>query len=312
MNYIYYPYYFKKICDDYLLVNMVGEHIFLNSDEFKFMACEKYDKLSDSKIMELVSRNFIVELENREFTEDLLAIKLRSRKDFLNYFTSLHMVVLTLRCNCICDYCHASSAGLAAFNTDMNFEIAKNVLDKIFESPTSEIKIEFQGGEPSLNWDVLKYFVLDAERRIKFYNNRYLNFVICTNLFSLSDEQLEFLVKHNVEISTSCDGTKNMHDLHRKSYDGNSSYDNFVCNLNRVRKSKGANSCDALLTVTKDNLYCLDKVIDEYIYLGFHSVFIRALNPYGYAIKNKKELSYSTEEFLEQYEKALNYYIIFK
>lgn len=307
MNYIYYPYYFKKICDDYLLVNMVGEHIFLNSDEFKFMACEKYDKLSDSKIMELVSRNFIVELENREFTEDLLAIKLRSRKDFLNYFTFLHMVVLTLRCNCICDYCHASSAGLAAFNTDMNFEIAKNVLDKIFESPTSEIKIEFQGGEPSLNWDVLKYFVLDAERRIKFYNNRYLNFVICTNLFSLSDEQLEFLVKHNVEISTSCDGTKNMHDLHRKSYDGNSSYDNFVCNLNRVRKSKGANSCDALLTVTKDNLYCLDKVIDEYIYLGFHSVFIRALNPYGYAIKNKKELSYSTEEFLEQYEKALNY-----
>ena len=100
MNYIYYPYYFKKICDDYLLVNMVGEHIFLNSDEFKFMACEKYDKLSDSKIMELVSRNFIVELENREFTEDLLAIKLRSRKDFLNYFTSLHMVVLTLCCNC--------------------------------------------------------------------------------------------------------------------------------------------------------------------------------------------------------------------
>ena len=44
----------------------------------------------------------------------------------------LHMVVLTLRCNYICDYCHASSAGLAAFNTDMNFEIAKNVLDKIF------------------------------------------------------------------------------------------------------------------------------------------------------------------------------------
>ena len=49
------------------------------------------------------------------------------------------------------------------------------------------------------------------------------------------------------------------------------------CNLNRVRKSKGANSCDALLTVTKDNLYCLDKVIDEYIYLGFHSVLYQSI-----------------------------------
>lgn len=64
-----------------------------------------------------------------------------------------------------------------------------------------------------------------------------------------------------------------------------------------MRKSKGANSCDALLTVTKDNLYCLDKVIDEYIYLGFHSVFIRALNPYGYAIKNKKSFHILQKNF---------------
>lgn len=112
---------------------------------------------------------------------------------------------------------------------------------------------------------------------------------------------------HHVAISTSCDGPKNLYDLHRKSRNNDSAHDRFIRNLQRVRTIE--NDVDALLTVTKDNLYHLREVIDYYKKLGFYNMFIRALNPYGYARKNKKSLTYSIDEFVEAYKDAL-YYII--
>jgi uncharacterized protein len=304
-----YPYYFKKYRDQFLVVNMVGEHIFLLPNDFEFFVTEKYSLLSEYAKMQLYSRNFISDSNEQDLVEDLLAVKLRSRKNFLSYFTSLHMVVLTLRCNCFCDYCHASSQDLNSNETDMSLTTAKRVLDTILESPSPDIKIEFQGGEPSLNWPVLEYFVLEGEKRIKKTPGRYLSFVICTNLFEISSNQLSFLNQHHVCISTSCDGPKKLYDLHRKARDHGSAFDKFIRNLAFVRNVKGEDSVDALLTVTKDNLHFLKDVIDFYIKLRFHSVFIRALNPYGYARKNKKDLDYSMELFVREYKKALLYII---
>ena len=112
---------------------------------------------------------------------------------------------------------------------------------------------------------------------------------------------------HHVAISTSCDGPKNLYDLHRKSRNNDSAHDRFIRNLQRVRTIE--DDVDALLTVTKDNLHHLREVIDYYKELGFYNMFIRALNPYGYARKNKKSLTYSIDEFVEAYKDAL-YYII--
>jgi sulfatase maturation enzyme AslB (radical SAM superfamily) len=55
------------------------------------------------------------------------------------------MVVVTLRCNQICSYCHASSKDVNAKNYDMDLNTARKVVDMIFESPSPSIKIEFQG-----------------------------------------------------------------------------------------------------------------------------------------------------------------------
>ena len=57
------------------------------------------------------------------------------------------------------------------------------------------------------------------------------------------------------------------------------------------------------------NITRLKEVIDEYVKLGYNTIFLRALNPYGNAIKNKKELEYSADEFIEAYKDALNYII---
>lgn len=302
-----YPFYFKKFEDRYLVVNVVGEHVFLDGKDFEMLLAKDYSHLSSRAKLELESRGFISDTEDKDFIEDLLATKLRSRKAFLNDFTSLHMVVLTLRCNCHCDYCHASAKSLISHESDMSIETAKEVLNVILQSPSRFLKIEFQGGEPSLNWPALKYFVEQGKKIIKEQTDKYLEFVICTNLYDLSDEQIDFLIENQVAISTSCDGPKYLHDLHRKSQKGDSTYDRFLKNLRKIQEKKGKNDTGALLTVTKDNLFHLPEVIDQYIELGFQTIFIRALNPYGYALDNQSFLGYSTDEFVCKYEEALHY-----
>jgi len=301
------PFQFSHLEDDFLITNIVGEHAFLSKVDFKNLISGDYETLSESAALTLESRHFLVQEDNQELVEKMLAIKLRSRKNYLEYFTSLHMVVLTLRCNCCCDYCHASSKDMSINGVDMDTKTASAVLNCILESPSNDIKIEFQGGEPTLNWDTLKFIVLEGEKRIKKQSNRQLSFVVCTNLMDVSDEQLAFYKDHHVDISTSCDGPQYYHDLHRKARDGTSSYVGFKNNLDRVRKEMGFDSVSALLTVTNDNLPHLKEIINHYDELGFKNIFIRALNPYGYAQKNEASLSYSTEEFLMYYKQALEY-----
>lgn len=306
------PFNFERINDTYvLLTNIAGESIFLSNSDFEAICDEQFDFLPEDVVNEMSSKHFISADDNVNLCIELLANKLRSRKNYINDFTSLHMIVLTLRCNCMCSYCHASSKGGLGdsnYDYDMNMETAKNTVDIIFKSPSKIIKIEFQGGEPILNFDVLKFIVLYAEKVNSMYKKD-LSFVICTNLLELPDDKLEFLNEHKVDISTSCDGTKELHDFCRKSLISDSSYDTFIENLIRSRNVYGVDGPSALLTVTRNNLYSLRKIIDHYIQLGFDNMFIRALNPYGYAVDNVETLGYSVNEFVSSYKDALSYII---
>lgn len=305
------PFTFKRLDNNKVfIVNIVGEFLIINKLHFEMLVNEDFKFIPEDIKMQLLARHFICGKEDLEFTEDLLAIKLRTKKDYLSDFTSLHMVVLTLRCNCMCSYCHASSKGLDEDNKryDMSIETAQKTVDMIFESPSNYIKIEFQGGEPLLNWPVLKYIVMYAEGKNK-QKNKNLSFVICTNLLSIDEEKLLFIKKHNIDISTSCDGPQYYHDKNRKSLISASAYETFINNLHLCKKFLGENAVSALLTVTKGNLYNLREVVDEYRNLGFKNVFIRALNPYGYAVDNKESLFYDVKDFIEEYKKALRYII---
>lgn len=303
------PFNFKKLDEEnQLLINQVGEFLRISNSDFNSFYSEKLS--SNNKIYgELKAKNFLADNEdNLNLAIEMLATKLRTRKSFVSDFTALHMIVITLRCNCLCKYCHASSVDLQKKDFDMDWETAKNTIDMIFQTPCNEIKIEYQGGEPLLNWEIIKESILYA----KFLNKiakKNLEFIICSNLMEITDEQIMFCKKHKINISTSLDGPKCYHDKHRKSRIKDSSYDCFIENLSRVRKALGNDACSALLTITKDNLYSLKEVINHYIELGFNNIFLRALNPYGNAIVNSSELSYSVDEFVKEYIKALEYII---
>lgn len=307
-EYILLPFNFKHISSDtILLVNQAGEHLFIPENEFRDF-CNKGLEPTNKHYRELKAKHFLTTKEDKDTVLNMLATKLRTRKAYIADFTSLHMIVATLRCNCLCKYCHASSVDIDSKNYDMDFDTAKKTIDMIFQTPSADIKIEFQGGEPLLNWEIIKQSILYAEFLNKFAKKN-IGFVICTNLMQIKKEQIAFFRKHNVEISSSLDGPKELHDYNRKSRILDSSYDAFIKNSKEVNKILGSNGCSPLLTITKTNIDKLRKVIDEYINLGFNNVFLRALNPYGNAIQNKENLDYTTEEFVEAYKDALNYII---
>jgi uncharacterized protein len=306
-RYLIFPFTFCRMpAQQLLLVNQAGEFIFISSEDFNSFIIGSLDTKSQT-FLDLKSKHFVTDTD-KDTTVDLLATKLRTRKGFLRNFTALHMVVVTTRCNFCCDYCHASSTPSEQKTGDMSLDTAKKVVNMIFRSPSPTIKIEFQGGEPILNWNVVRKIVEYAE----FLNRRVqkgLEFVLCTNLTLVDESILKFLKKHRVMISTSLDGPKELHDAHRISRNAKSGYDLFMKKLELTRNFIARDRCSALLTVTKSNINRLSEVVNEYLDLGFNGIFLRALNPYGRAKSGWEKFGYSSEEFLESYKNTIEYII---
>ncbi len=307
--YVLLPFHFKRFPNSkILIVNEVGEYQFLEPNLFDNLVSYRLDPKSkvflDLKGKHLATDTNVTPLIN------LLATKYRTKKAFLKNFTILHMVVVTLRCNHRCHYCHASSQSPESTQWDMEEETAINVVRTIMETPAPAVKIEFQGGEPTLNFNIVKTIVKKA-KAINQSKKKDLSFVICTNLVKLSEPILNFLKKENILVSTSLDGPKEIHDRHRILREGGSSYDLFFEKLETCRRALGKENVSALMTTTRDSLSNLNLIIDEYLSRSFHSIFIRSLNPYGYASDqaNRANLSYPMEAFTEAYKEALLYII---
>ncbi len=254
----------------------------------------------------------LVAIEDVDLPIHLTAVKLRSRKAFLKEFTSLHMVVLTAACNCRCRYCQASSLppdtpeGQAMH---MSKKTAANVAKLILQTPAPSIKIEFQGGEPTLNRETLVYFVKLIEKLNRKQSGKHIEFIVCSNLVYIDDELLSFFKQHDIAVSTSLDGPRQVHDQNRICRNGASGYDLFYRHLLRARELLGHDSCSPLPTITRANLDRLREVVDEYNRLGFSGIFLRPINPYGFAREEWQTLSFPVEEFVAAYKDTLDHII---
>jgi His-Xaa-Ser system radical SAM maturase HxsB len=289
-----------------VIVNEAGEYYFLSPNEWNNFITLGV-RQNTSLFLDLKSKHFLTDTSIPPVI-NLLATKYRTKKGFLRYFTALHMMVITLRCNHKCKYCQVSSDEADAYKWDMKPDTAVKIVDLIFSSPSPHIKIEFQGGEPLLNWNPVKTAVEYAEKKNKT-KKKWLEFVICTNLMSIDEEKLNYIKKHNINISTSLDGPKYIHDKNRVTRNGSSSYDIFCNNLKLAREIIGEDKISALMTTSRLSLKHIKEIIDEYVRLGFPGIFLRSLNPYGFATQNQEELGYSVDEFLEVFREAIDYII---
>jgi His-Xaa-Ser system radical SAM maturase HxsB len=210
--------------------------------------------------------------------------------------------------NCI--YCHASSKPAGCREFDMDKETAKKTVDFIFQSPSKKITIEFQGGEPLLNWEIVKYITEYAGQKNK-EAKKDLIITLVTNLSEMDEEKMDYLINHNVSVCTSLDGPKELHDYNRKSSTG-SSYEKVVFWIKKFqeeymkRKIKDR-KINALVTLTKKSLEYPEEIIDEYVRLGLTDIHLRFLNKLGVAKKSWDKITYSANDYLSFWKKSVCY-----
>ncbi len=187
----------------------------------------------------------------------------------------------------------------------MSEETAERGLAIALQSPSPRLKIEFQGGEPLLNFPLVAKIVLAAKQAGTKIGKK-IDFVIASNLALLTDEILAFCKAHDVFLSTSLDGPANLHNKNRPRPGGNS-YELAVRGIKRAQEILGHDRVSALMTTTDASLDRVEEIVDEYISLGFGGIFLRPLSPYGFAIKTKQFNRYNGGRWFDFYRQGLRY-----
>lgn len=289
----------------YLLTNEVGEHLTASRKQLEDYIKKTVSKDSDF-YHDLKSKHFLID-DDSNVALDLLALKYRTKAQKISQFTALHLFVVSLRCDYTCQYCQVSRQTDDKTAYDMSEETANRSLDFVFKSPSPAVKIEFQGGEPLLNFEIIKYVVLAAIERNK-QHKKHLLFVITTNLTFLSDDVLTFCLEYGIFLSTSLDGPEDLHNKNRPRPLKNG-YKLTVDGIKKAQLTLGFNKVGALMTTTEASLTRVKEIIDEYLALEIDCIFLRPLSPYGFAIKNKQTDKYNLDRWFEFYKEGLDYII---
>jgi len=287
--------------DRYVLTNFVGEYIVLPEPRLQELIRHQLPQ-NVPEYDDLKSKHFLLDGDST-VALDLLSVKYRTKQAFLSNFTGLFLFVVSLRCDHSCPYCQVSrqSADKNAF--DMSLASAEKAIDFMFQSPSPTLKVEFQGGEPLLNFELIQAIVERVNVRNQ-HEGRQIQYVITSNLVYLTDEILEFAKLHDIVFSTSLDGPEGLHNRNRPR-PGANSYQLAIDGIRRIRETLGMDRVAALMTTTEASLPQVREIIDEYVALGFDSIFLRPLSPYGFAVKTGMAGRYQTEQWLEFYRQGL-------
>ncbi len=240
------------------------------------------------------------------------ARRVRGRRRFLRYGPNLHILVVTLRCNETCVYCHASRADMDAVHTDMSPEVAEKSINLALQSTSPRLTFEFQGGEPLVNFPVMKHAIEYAVERNKAHGKE-IEFTLVSNLSLLDDEKLDYLISNKVQICTSVDGPEALHNKQRVLPSGNA-YQLTASGIRRVNERYLAAGLDpvlyhveALPTITRAALDKPKEIVDAFIDLGCRSIFLRPVDPFGFAGKTHDKIEYDRSRYMEFYRTAVDY-----
>lgn len=289
--------------DTYVATNLAGEYAVLDREAVSRLVNHEL-RPDTPEYVELRARHFLVD-DTTSVAPELLAIKLRTRYERLAEFTGLHIFVVTLRCEHSCPYCQVSRQSEDRQRYDMSEEVASKSIDLALSSPSRAIKIEFQGGESLLNLPRIKQIVHEAKEKNRLARKD-LQFVVATNLALIDDDALRFFREHDVHISTSLDGPRDLHNKNRPR-PGHDSYERTVSGIDRARHELGPDRVSALMTTTLASLSRVQDIIDEYATRDFEGIFLRPLSPYGFAVKTKSFQSYNADRWLQFYKEGLDY-----
>ena len=228
----------------------------------KYSAEDIEDALSD--IQELID------------AEELFAADIY--KDYVIDFKKRQTVVKALclhiahDCNLACKYCFAEEGEYHGRRALMSFEVGKKALDFLIANSGNRINLEvdFFGGEPLMNWNVVKQLVEYGRSQEKEHNKKF-RFTLTTNGVLLNDEIMEFCNKEMSNVVLSLDGRPEVNDRMRPFRNGKGSYELIVPKFQKFAKSRGEKDYFVRGTFTRNNLDFGNDVL-HYADLGFEKL----------------------------------------
>ena len=215
---------------------------------------EKYPQLDASELEACYGDVQALKDEGLLFAEDVYSDKadiLKTKNDVIKALC-LHVAHT---CNLNCDYCFASQGKYQGDRALMSFEVGKRALDFLIENSGTRVNLEvdFFGGEPLMNWDVVKQLVEYGRSREKECHKRF-RFTLTTNGVLIDDDVIDFCNKEMHNVVLSLDGRKEVHDHLRKNMAGEGSYDKIVPKFNQLVDSRNGEGYYVRGTFTHNNV----------------------------------------------------------
>ncbi len=225
--------------------------------------------------------------EIREAVEELLSLKEAGMlytediyEAYIDSFAKRETIVKALclhiahDCNLACRYCFAGEGEYHGRRELMSFEVGKKALDFLVANSGNRVNLEvdFFGGEPLMNWDVVKKLVLYGRSIEKEHNKRF-RFTMTTNGILLDEEKLAFINREMGNLVLSLDGRREVHDRMRPRRGGQGSYDEILPKFLRAAESRGQMNYYVRGTYTRYNLDFAEDVL-HFADLGFKQISV--------------------------------------
>lgn len=255
-------------------------------DEVTYDVISMYEDNDADRIVEAL-KNSYDESEIREAIEEVEELKKSEQlftediyRQYITDFKSRQTVVKAMclhiahDCNLACKYCFAEEGEYHGRRALMSLEVGKKALDFLIENSGNRrnLEVDFFGGEPLMNFDVVKELVAYGRSKEKEYNKNF-RFTLTTNGVLLNDEIAEFLNKEMANVVLSLDGRQEVNDKMRPFRNGKGSYELIVPKFQKLADSRNQTNYYVRGTFTRDNLDFSQDVI-HFADLGFKQMSI--------------------------------------
>ena len=196
--------------------------------------------VTEAEIRECIADVAELERQGRLFSPDTFAPMAGVLKERSGDVVKALCLHVAHTCNLNCAYCFASQGKYHGERALMSFETGKRALDFLIEHSGSRrnLEVDFFGGEPLMNWDVVKQLVRYA-RSVEKEKGKNFRFTLTTNGLLIDDDVIAFCNREMSNVVLSLDGRKEVHDRLRVDYAGNGSYDRIVPKFRKLVEARG-------------------------------------------------------------------------
>lgn len=241
---------------DEVAYDIIAEYKKSSREQIIASMLEKYGHLDDVNAEEIgacIDDVASLEESGKLFSEDKYEKLAQTYKNNSKVVKALCLHVAHT-CNLNCSYCFASQGKYHGDRALMSFEVGKRAFDFLIENSGTRrnLEVDFFGGEPSLNFDVVKQLVAYA-RSVEKEHNKNFRFTYTTNGMVLTDDMIEYLNREMSNVVLSLDGRKEVNDRFRRDYAGRGSYDTIVPNFQKLVASRGGKNYYVRGTFTHHN-----------------------------------------------------------